>query len=285
MNGPMDTNAIKFINKVGTKLPSLPTIYQEITAAVDKQDSSISDIGAIVGKDQSLASRLLKLANSAMYSFPSQIETIEEALQLIGLREMRDLALATTVISTFNKLPQSLVNPIDFWKHSIACGTAAAMIAERRFDPAPERFLIGGLMHDIGRLIMYLFAAKESTEILSKYDRENTTACRIEHQVLGFDHCALGAELLAIWKLPSKLVELVRLHHNPSKIATPTDDGTVHCADFLITAMGIGNSGESVVQPLSEEAYKNCLIEDASLEEIANTTERRCEEIFAILVK
>jgi putative nucleotidyltransferase with HDIG domain len=281
----MDTNAVKFINRVGTKLPSLPTIYQEITAAVDNPDSSINEIGTIVRKDQSLASRLLKLANSAMYSFPSQIETIEEALQLIGLREMRDLALATTVISTFSKLPQNLVNPIDFWKHSIACGTAAAMIAERRFDPAPERFFVGGLMHDIGRLIMYLFAAKESTEILGKYDRENATACRIEFQVLGFDHAALGAELLAIWKLPSKLVELVRMHHTPPKTATPTDDGTVHCADFLVTAVSIGNSGETVVQPLSEDAYKNCLIEETSLEEIVTQTEERCEQIFAILVK
>lgn len=277
-------DASTYVKRVG-KLPSLPTLYYELTQAVDDPRSSIATIGAVVRKDQSLASRLLRLANSAYYSFPSQVETIEEALQLIGLREMRDLALATCVIGTFKNLPENLVNAQDFWKHSIACGVVSSLLAEHRHDPSPERFFVGGLLHDIGRLIMYLTAPQESERILGNYQSQKAPCCRVEFEVLGFDHADLGAELLTLWKIPVALVEMVRRHHNPDLFhSTIIDGATVHCADFISTALEFGNSGEPYVSPLSEEACKRTMLEEADVPSIVEETDQRWEQLCSILI-
>jgi putative nucleotidyltransferase with HDIG domain len=277
-------DAAAFVKQAG-KLPSLPTLYYELTQAVDDPKSSISTIGGVVRKDQSLASRLLKLANSAYYSFPSQVETIEEALQLIGLREMRDLALATCVIGTFKNLPEHLVSVADFWKHSIACGVTSSLLAERRHDPSPERFFVGGLLHDIGRLIMYLTAPRESERILAKYIDDKAPCCRVESEVLGFDHADLGAELLSMWKIPVALVEMVRRHHNPDLFHSAVIDGaTVHCADFIVTAMEFGSSGEPYVTALSAEACQRAMLQEADVTMLVDEVEQRCDQLCSILI-
>lgn len=279
----MPQDASSFVRQVG-KLPSLPAIYYDLNKAVDDPASSIATIGAIVRKDQSLASRLLKLANSAIYSFPSEVDTIEEALQLIGLRQIRDLALVTCVVAAFKNLPVQLVNVPDFWRHSIACGVASGLMAEKRHDPAPERFFTGGLLHDIGRLIMYLKAEKESVEIFNRIETENLPPCKAETLVLGFDHAELGGELLSLWKLPTSLVEMVRRHHSPSKFSTTAgDDATVHYADFIVTALELGNSGEMAISPLSEEACNRCLLDDSEIEPMVEEIEGRCDNLCSIL--
>jgi putative nucleotidyltransferase with HDIG domain len=277
-------DAAAFVKQVG-KLPSLPTLYYELTKAVDDPKASIAMIGTVVRKDQSLASRLLKLANSAYYSFPSQVETIEEALQLIGLREMRDLALATCVIGTFKNLPEHLINVSDFWKHSIACGVTSSLLAEHRHDPSPERFFVGGLLHDIGRLIMYLTVPKESEIILAKYISDKAPCCRVESQILGFDHADLGAELLSMWKIPVALVEMVRRHHNPDLFHSAIIDGaTVHCADFIATALDFGNSGEPYVSALSNEACKRAMLQESDIVQLVEDVEQRFEQLCSILI-
>lgn len=272
-----------FIRQVGT-LPSLPTLYHELTQAVGDPNASITAIGSIVRKDQSLTSRLLKLANSALYSFPSQVETIEEALQLIGLREMCDLALATSVISTFKNLPPELVNVADFWRHSIACGVTCGLLAENNHDPAAERFFVGGLLHDIGRLVMFLKARDQSLEILHRCEAEGAPSCAVERLVLGFDHATLGGELLALWHLPSTLVEMVRRHHQPLGLSLASSDvAAVHYADFIVTALEFGSSGESGVSPLSEEAHQRCALEASQVEPFVTEIETRCEQLCSIL--
>lgn len=234
--------------------------------------------------DPSLVSRLLQIANSAFYSFSSQVESIHEALQLIGLQQVRDLAMATCVISVFEKLPARLVDVSSFWKHSIACGVASALLAEERHDPAPERFFVGGLLHDIGRLIMYLKSPDESWDILRRCEREGQLASVIETDVLGFDHAALGAELISRWGLPVALREMVRCHHEPTKSQLAVlDRSVVHYADFIVSALDLGNSGELYVAPVILEEGRRNLLEDERLEPLVQDLDHRCNQLFAIL--
>lgn len=279
----MQIDISSFIKNTG-KLPSLPSIYFELSDAAENPDSSLTVVGNIVRKDQSLLSRLLKISNSPLYGFPSQIETIEDALRLIGMHEMRDLALATCVIGSFHNLPATLVNATDFWRHSIATGITSSLLAEMRRDPSPERFFVGGLLHDIGRLVMYLKAGPESAEILRRYEAGNLPPCAVETEILGFDHAALGAELLTAWNISPGIVEMVRWHHQPTAaIGVIGDDSTVHCADFITTALEFGGSGESSVSPVSPEAIQQCLPDDTSMESLALEIEERCQQLCPIL--
>ncbi len=252
-----------FVQRIG-KLPSLPIVYQELVSAIEHPNTSIEDIGHILRKDQSLATRLLRLANSALYGFPSEIATLEEAAQLIGLKEIRDLTLATSVIKAFEGVPPELVDVTAFWKHSIACGIACSLLAEERHDPASERFFVGGLLHDVGRLILFLKAPEQAREVHKRCEDSGELVIRVEMDVLGFEHAALGAELATLWRLPVSLREMVRCHHNPARsTGFGVDAYTVHFADFLTTALEFGNSGEMLLSPLvPQQAGDQRLIED-----------------------
>lgn len=266
------------------KLPSLPTLYSQLSRAVEDPNASLREVGDIVRQDPSLTSRLLRLANSALYSFPRPVDSIEEALQLIGLREMRDLTLATAVIGSFPDLPGELVSVTEFWKHSLACGIASGLLAERRRDSMPERCFVGGLLHDIGRLVMYLRLPQPSREILRRCAEEDVTPCVMEARVLGFDHAELGAELLVLWGIPAPLVAMVRRHHEPLPSRSGVgDDVTVHFADFATTALGMGDSGEGCVSPLSVETTRQRVVDPDGVPALVQEVEARLEQLSPIL--
>ena len=117
---------------------SLPASYQRVNDKVDDPKSSVADIAKTISMDQGLSARLLKLANSAFYGFPSRIETISSAVMIIGARELRDLALATAVISMFKDVPPALCDMKSFWRHSLACGLTSRLLAVRHAAPPPR---------------------------------------------------------------------------------------------------------------------------------------------------
>lgn len=266
-------------------LPSMPAVCSELTKALQHPDSSVYDISDIIRIDPSLAARLLRLANSVFYGFPSEVGSLEQAVQLLGLREIRDLVLATSVIQTFAKIPPSLVNLESFWKHSVACGLASALVARERNQPEPERYFAAGLLHDIGRLAMFLGAPEESSVILERCEKENLLPCKVESEILGFDHATLGGELLRSWNLPRPLVQMVRCHHNPVKTSVPpVDIFIVHYADFICTTLELGDTGEKVISPLiPPPGLRNFVLEDERLVAFVEELEMQCEEVFPIL--
>lgn len=279
----MKLDASRFALKCGN-LPSLPSVCSELTKALQEPDASIYDISDIIRTDQSLAARLLRLANSVFYGFPSEVGTLEQAVQLLGLREIRDLVLATSVIEMFANVPAHLMDLEAFWKHSVACGLASALVARERNHPEPERYFAAGLLHDIGRLAMVLGAPEESRQILERCDSENQLPCRVETEILGFDHAALGGELLRSWNLPRTLVQMVRCHHNPVKSPVLLDVFIVHYADFITTALEFGGSGETMVSPLTiPPGLRSFAFEDDRLAPFVEELEMQCEEVFPIL--
>ena len=270
----------------GGPLPSLPAIYTELNAAVTSAYSSIEDIGGIIRKDHSLTTRLLRLANSALYGLPRRIETLEEGLYVIGLREMCDMALATTVITTFMGIPTSLADPVQFWRHSVACAVGCALLAEERHDPVPERLFVGGLLHDVGRMVMYLQAPAQSAAILSRCRDTGALDTVVESEILGFDHASLGAALLEMWSMPSSLVEMVRCHHVPTRTHGPSGEAAVvHVADFIANTLEFGSSGEFAVSPLSEEGWTRCRLDDGRIKDIALEIESRYQPLCEMLTE
>lgn len=275
-------DAATFASQSG-KPPTLSRIYEELSAKIANPESSIGEISTVIGMDPGLASRVLRMANSAFYGNSSPVGTIEEAVQVIGMREIQGLVLATSVISAF-KLPDHLVEVTAFWKHSIACGLASSLLAEERAGPAPEGFFVGGLLHDIGRLMLYLNAPDASRHILLRGEREAATASHLEREVLGFDHAALGAELIRMWRLPHSLQEMVAHHHNPIRAQAIPDVFLIHYADFITSLLEFGNSGEFCVSPLVVPGgCERLVVDEDRIDSFVEQLEQRCWEVFPIL--
>ena len=238
------------------EVASLPVIYHRINMTINNPRTSMEDIGKIIREDPGLTVRLLRLVNSAFYGFPSKIQTVTQALVLIGTRQLCDLALATTMITIFQGIPKDLVDMESFWRHSIACGVAAKILATYRREANIERFFVSGMIHDIGRLILYRKNGGQAREILLQSESKGALLVRVEQEVLGFDHATLGAMLLQWWNLPSGIVEAVACHHRPHDAwLYPVEAAAVHVADLLANALQRGSSGERFVPPLDAKAW------------------------------
>jgi HD-like signal output (HDOD) protein len=115
-----------------TEIASLPMIFVQINEALNSRSGSITDVSRIIGEDPGLTARLLRLVNSPLYGFPSRIETISRALVVVGTQQLRDMALATSVIKLFSGIPADLVTMESFWQHTVACALAARILATYR---------------------------------------------------------------------------------------------------------------------------------------------------------
>lgn len=258
------------------QIASLPTVFARINEAIEDPECSFTEIGGIIGGDPALSARLLKLANSSFYGFPSRIETITHAITVIGMSQLRDLALATTIVSQFKGLPESTVNMESFWYHSICVGLAARIVAIYHREPNAERYYVLGMLHDLGHLVMFLNMPDEMRKIFERCKENRSLVYQGEREALGFDHGDVGGALLRAWDLPARLEEPVACHHKPSAAARYSMEAAiVHLADIISHALEIGHSAEDCVAPLDTRAWETIAIPVSQLSSIVNQIDRQ----------
>ncbi len=270
----------KLIQRHILKLPTLPMIFSRINKTILKPDSSADEIGRIISKDTSLSARLLKIVNSAFYGFPSRIDSISRAVAIIGTKPLSSLASGVTVVDMFKNVPSDIVNMKSFWKHSIACGVNARLIASYQGIQNTERLFLSGLLHDIGRLVLYNYAPDHSAYALAKVKRTNVMLSKVEYEDLDFDHAEIGGLLLKKWKLPVLIEHAVTYHHSPQKSQYLLEAAIVHLADIMANAAGIGSSGECFVPPLDLDAWECMGLSTNILDLTIKQANHHIEEIF-----
>lgn len=246
---------------------SLPEIFYRLKEAIDDPDSSYKEMGEIIAYDPGLTARLLKIVNSAFFGFPNRIETIPHAISIVGMDQLNDLVLSTTVIGQFKHIPSDLMSMKAFWEHSIACGLAARIIASQRKDSNPERFFVAGLMHDIGRLVICLKAPERAREAILLSKSQNQALHQAELELMGFDHAQVGALLLKIWGLPQAHAAAVEFHHNPTQSTRfPLEAAIVHAADIIINTLKLGWNQENLTfSSMDAGAWEQIQIPEDSL--------------------
>lgn len=239
------------------ELASFPAIVHRINQAVESHSYSLDQVAGIINEDPALSARLLKVANSSFYSFPQPVYTITRAITMIGMKQLRDLVYATTVMNLFTGLPEGMVNMDSFWRHSIACGVAARVIAIARREANVERCYLIGLLHDIGRLVIYSQLPHLAERILRRSRVDRILLHQAETNALGFDHALLGSRLLKNWNLPAGMVLPVMHHHQPLAATDyAVECAMLHVADIIAHGLRLGGGGEVFVPPLVPEAWQ-----------------------------
>jgi putative nucleotidyltransferase with HDIG domain len=224
---------------------SLPKIYFELQEALNDPNKTFQDLGDIISFDPALSARLLKIVNSPFYGFPSNIETISHATSIIGRDQLTDLALATLVIYQFRGIPNSLFNMEKFWRHSMACGVVARSIAEFRGEINVERFYLAGILHDIGRLVIFKKEPALARDAFYRSKEQQENIYLAERDLMGFDHADVGRELLKAWQLPPRLVEAVGCHHQPEAAKQfPVEAAIIHTSDYIVHVLRAGSDAE-----------------------------------------
>jgi HD-like signal output (HDOD) protein len=261
-------------------LASLPNIFFEISKVISDPRSSAIHIADVISKDPGLSAKLLKIVNSAFYNFPARIDTISRAVMIVGSKQLSALDLGTSVLSIFQDIPSELVDMKSFWEHSFSCGVAARILASYKNIPNTERLFVAGLLHDIGRLILYKRLPHEEREILSRVKQTNGLLRCAERDVLGFDHAVIGGTLLRKWKLPLILEHAVGYHHIPLVSQHPLEASLVCLADILTNALGLGTSGERFVPPVDPEVWNHLDLPAEIFPKVIQLIDRQVEEVL-----
>ncbi len=268
------------IVKHESELTSFPDIYFRIKEVLEDKSASADKIAKIVSTDMSLAAKLIKLVNSPLYGFPQTIDSVSRAVALVGAKELSTLALGISAINYFHDIPAELVDMKTFWRHSITCGIFAKLLAGTQTGLAPERFFIAGLLHDVGRLIMFKKLPYASTEAML-FARENSIPLvEAERSIMEFCHTDISEPLLASWKFPEGLSNMINFHHNPMEFPNPLEPAIIHIADNMANAVEIAQGGMYVLPGIDEEAWEISGVKPEMLEGIV---EQYKEQIDIIL--
>jgi putative nucleotidyltransferase with HDIG domain len=267
------------------KLASLPSIVAQTLEALKNPNVSFSYVAEIIGKDPALSAKLLKLVNSALYGFPEPVDTISRAVTVVGANRLASLALGVSLINVFDSIPREVLDMRSFWEHSLACGVLSRLLAVSAGHPNEERCFVGGLLHDIGRLVMLKNHPGHVAQAIALARQEDRPLFEVERDMWSFDHATLGGRLLASWKFPSSLERAVGEHHQPGgRSQIHQDVALTHLADIMAHALDMGQSGSPVAPPLAPAAWEILNIPRSVLGAAAAQAGRQIDDIGHILL-
>lgn len=265
---------------------SLPLFYERLNDAINHPRTSITDITRIITEDQGLTACILRLANSPMFGYNSKVDSISKSVTIIGTQQLRDLALASSVIKVFRGIPKELISMEQFWKHSISCGIIARCLATYLREGNVERYFVTGILHDVGQLVMCA-AMPEAMKVTITSSRElRQLYHETERQLLGFDHTEVGALLFRSWKIPASVYETVACHHLPGNAKQfPLEAAVIHMSDLICQGLEFGASAEWCVSTLDESVWQRLGLPTGMLETVINQAEPQIMETCAILTE
>ncbi|HTQ10081.1 MAG TPA: HDOD domain-containing protein [Fimbriimonadaceae bacterium] len=281
----MDNKFVRLsIEKSLRDLPALPDIVARILKETENQDVSAHNIEKLLSSDQALASKVLRVVNSAYYGLSGQITSLSQAIMILGMPQVRNLVLSVSAISTMKpKTPRQHETLKLFWLHAFGTAAATQIIAQQKRMKVNdmEALFLGGLLHDIGRLFLYSMFTQTYDQVTKYAEDRQITVTEAEMKLLGLNHSQIGSMMATTWKLPQTLIETIARHEGPF---SPGDDPTlfaVHAGDNLTQHLYYATENMVMVSldPVAEEwlGYS-----EEEFEDLRGQTARKIEEATAL---
>ncbi len=257
--------------KQGGDIPSLPSIVQKVNKAVASDTCTAEELGHIIEQDQALSTKLLRLANSSYYGLSRKVNTISRAITVLGFNMVRDLALTVSVYKIFSSgHGKGGVDVLGLWAHSFACAIASKVLMTKRFPEEASRAFLGGILHDIGKVLILQKLPQEQAEIKNRLHSDSgVNLIDAEREVLGFTHAEVGALVSDMWQFPKDLIEPIQYHHAPRAARiSPVLVAAVHVGNEVVKAIALGKSTALHVMAIDENMWDTLHIQAPDLPNI-----------------
>ncbi len=239
-----------------TELGSMPEVTARIVEVVEDPKTTAKEIQAVVQRDPALATKILKIVNSAFYGLPSQIASLDRAILMLGLTAVKNLALATSLTRLMQTGPiTETFSALDLWRHSVAVGVCSRVLATSAKSMVPDEAFVAGLVHDMGLIVAQQVMPDRLREVVDTCTNQPQPFCALEGAVMEADHQALGGVLAIKWKFPPGLRYAIAYHHEPRTLQ-PEFQRTaalVYVADTLCCDAQYGMYLTARGQELSDE--------------------------------
>jgi putative nucleotidyltransferase with HDIG domain len=223
-------------------LPTIPVVVNQVLTELDNPNADLDEVAEIIMADQVLTLRIIRLINSAFWGLKHQVQSLKEAIVYMGFKEVRNVVLTTWLVNAFvSRVAKFRIET--FWEHSFGCALVSRLIAKQVKYFNPEQAYLGGLLHDIGEVILCQYFAEEFSEVVAVAEREKIGLYDAEQKVMGITHSDFGGWLVQNWHLQRSLAEAVEAHHDPTMSKDePELVAIINMADLFcrLRNMGLG---------------------------------------------
>jgi len=267
-------------------LPAMPHVVQKARGILANPDSNVKELAGVIELEQAIATRVLKLANSAYYGLSGKVFSVQHASVLLGYKTLGELVSVAGISNLMSKdLKGYQLDSGDLWRHSIAVAFGSRIIANRKDAEFGNLAFFAGLIHDAGKLILdpYVYERKDSFDEFMA-DGENTFD-DAEKTILGFDHSEIASELCQKWKIPNDQRIAIKFHHNPFKSDNNELAFILHMADYIAMENGYGLGANGLRYWMEDGVmdFLNLREEDVEYikKEVQESVEKMSEEVQA----
>jgi len=263
-------------------LPTLPNVASELITLTAREDTTIADIAALISQDMALSAKILKVSNSSFYSFPQEIGSINQAVEILGMNAVRSLVLSFSFLSIKSSKDDNRFDVTAFREKSLASAVAAKLILDHVEGADTEQIFVSGLLQNLGELVLAVtFPEKYNTVLAAVEDKQYGTIAA-EETVFGLNHALVGTEVTKKWGFPDTLVMPVQHHHDPKRYkgkdrAFEKTIYAVYLSDLLVNIL-FSNKPEMYHKQFRKEAAQLLKLTPEHIENILNQVHLEVKE-------
>jgi len=242
IGGDRVTEKVKEILGSIDRLPTIPSVFQELEEALGDANASSQQLGDIIEQDMGMTAKILKIVNSAFFGLRRSISSPHEAVTYLGIDTVKALVLVNSIFERSEPLPTRNVTLDDLWRHSMAAAAGAKAIAlgEGASRAQADEVFVAGVLEDVGILVLaanFPEAYDRAIEILLA---EKVLLTTVEQEEFAVTHAEVGAYLLGLWGIPAPVLQIVSMHHSPHLLKEPgyAPAVAVYAADILVGEQG-----------------------------------------------
>lgn len=254
-------------------LPPMPQTVHKARDIMANSNSSFRDLAIVLVADQAIATRVLKIANSAYYGLSGKVSSIQHASVVLGQKTLAEiLTLASTSKLMGQKLAGYGLSAEDQWRHSLSVAFGARIVANKKNPGLEDNAFSAGLIHDAGKLVLDKYILEKKAlfdQLVAECKSEGIfNLTRIEQKLLGLDHAEIGGEVCKKWNVPNYLAVAIQSHHAPSALEENELGHMVHVADILATASVMSQDEPLKFSNIDEKSYKVLRLKEEELPKI-----------------
>lgn len=263
-----------------TELPPMPQVMFKAREIMNDPTSGFRALAEILEKDQAMATRVLRLSNSAYYGLAGKVTSIQHAAVLLGYKTVGEVvAMASSSKLLGDSLEGYKLNSGDLWKHSLAVAIASRLIAGRRYKDLENDAFSAGLIHDAGKIVLNKYVLERMNAFEEYMSDDQKSFLNAEKDILGFDHSEIASEMCNLWKIPKALVAAICFHHYPAHSGDNVLALIVHVADALSLMSGIGAGIDGMLYRMDQRAQEFLRLTEQDLREVLDETVESVEKI------
>jgi putative nucleotidyltransferase with HDIG domain len=279
------TNVDDIINGIDTLKP-IPPVATQIMALAEDENSSMSDIADLIIHDPSITASLLKICNSAYFGLSRKVESVRDAITLLGLDQIVELILLNGTAENFRDEPDGYgLGEGELWHHAVLSAHVAKVLAETQ-GLANKKHLIftAGLLKDIGKIIMGRFVAFSYEKINILVHSKGYSFNEAEKEIIGMNHEELGAQVGKKWRFGDKLIYIIRNHHMADETCrNDPETALVYLADIVCMMIGFGTSVDGLAYRFYSDVLNRMNLTEKDLQNVIFDTGERRQKIEKLL--